>query len=215
MNTRHTQVDSTLGQITIVASGHAVSGLYFEHHWHPPTEALLGTPVAVSDDPLLARAATELDEYLRGERTSFDVPISLRGNDFQSRVWDLLNAIPFGERTTYGELADQLGDRTLARAVGRAVGQNPVSVIVPCHRVVGRDGKLDGIRRRARAQAFFCSRWRSRGYRQPACSADHTRVRSITAVGPTTTAYSPSQPPPSFDSTPVARTPRRPRAAAR
>jgi methylated-DNA-[protein]-cysteine S-methyltransferase len=144
MDVRHTTIDSALGEITLAASDGAVSGIYFEQHWHPPTREALGEYVAVDDDPLFERAATEFAEYLNGERTSFDVPIALRGNPFQARVWELLQTIPYGETTTYGALAGQLGDPRLARAVGRAVGQNPVSVIVPCHRVVGHDGKLTG-----------------------------------------------------------------------
>lgn len=93
---------------------------------------------------MLEQIATQLHHYLEGDRAAFDVPVSLRGNAFQLRVWELLETIPFGETTTYGTLAGQLGDRTLARAVGRAVGQNPVSVIVPCHRVVASDGALTG-----------------------------------------------------------------------
>jgi methylated-DNA-[protein]-cysteine S-methyltransferase len=144
MDTRHTTVDTELGQLTLAASGDALTGVYFEGHWHPPTDAMLGARVDAAGDPVLARAELELGEYLRGERTQFDVPVALTGNDFQRRVWAMLEEIPFGERTTYGTLAARLGDRQLARAVGRAVGQNPVSVIVPCHRVIGTDGKLTG-----------------------------------------------------------------------
>jgi methylated-DNA-[protein]-cysteine S-methyltransferase len=144
MYRRHAIINSALGEVTVVACDDAVSGLYFEHHWHPPTSEAIGERVAVSDDALLARAATELAEYLNGERASFDVPIKLGGNAFQAQVWDLLNTIPYGQTTSYGALAERLGDRQLARAVGRAVGQNPVSVLVPCHRVVGSDGKLTG-----------------------------------------------------------------------
>jgi methylated-DNA-[protein]-cysteine S-methyltransferase len=144
MGVRHTTIESTLGEITLAAKDDALAGIYFEHHRHPPTREALGESVAVEDDPLLERAARELGEYLDGQRRSFDVPITLGGNPFQARVWELLQTIPYGETTTYGALADQLGDRRLARAVGRAVGQNPVSVFVPCHRVVGHDGKLTG-----------------------------------------------------------------------
>jgi methylated-DNA-[protein]-cysteine S-methyltransferase len=144
MDVRHTTIGSALGEVTLAACDDALSGVYFERHRHPPAEGALGARVAVSDDPLLDRAATELVEYLDGERTAFEVPITLGGNPFQSRVWELLQTIPYGQTTTYGALAGQLGDPQLARAVGRAVGQNPVSIIVPCHRVVGHDGKLTG-----------------------------------------------------------------------
>jgi methylated-DNA-[protein]-cysteine S-methyltransferase len=144
MNARHAVVDTTLGEITLVAAGNAIVGLYFPHHWYPPTEQALGARVDAGDDVLLATAAGQLSEYLTGARTSFDLPTAARGGTFEERVWALLAQIPFGETTTYGDLAAQLGDRSLARAVGRAVGQNPLSIVVPCHRVVGKNGKLTG-----------------------------------------------------------------------
>ena len=131
METRHTIIDSELGPLTLVASGDALAGLYFDRHRHPPAGDTLGARISRAD-PLFEQTATELREHLAGDRTAFDVPVALRGNSFQLRVWELLETIPFGQTTTYGALAGQLGDRTLARAVGRAVGQNPVSVIVPC-----------------------------------------------------------------------------------
>ena len=90
----------------------------------------------------LRRAAAQLDEYFAGERTTFDVPLAQHGTPFELRVWDRLRAIPYGETTTYGEIARELGSS--ARAVGRANGRNPISIIVPCHRVVGADGSLTG-----------------------------------------------------------------------
>ena len=144
MNNRHAVVDTAFGELTLVASDEALIGLYFPHHWVKPERALLGEEVAVDTDVLLSEAARQLEQYLAGERTTFDLPIELSGDEFQRRVWALLDEIPFGETTTYGQLADQLGDKSLAQPVGQAVGQNPVSIIVPCHRVVGKNGKLTG-----------------------------------------------------------------------
>jgi len=141
---RHVVVDTVLGKVTIVASDHAVLGVYFPHHWYLPPEGTFGAEVSVRDFPLLCMASSQLDEYLAGLRTSFDVPITTHGDPFQERVWALLRAIPRGERTTYGALAEQLGDKSLAQSVGRAVGRNPLCVIVPCHRVVGAGGRLTG-----------------------------------------------------------------------
>ena len=94
---------------------------------------------------MLAEASRQLHEYLAGERTSFDLRTATRGGAFEERVWSLLREIPFGETTTYGELAERLGgERTLARRVGQAVGSNPLSIVVPCHRVVGKNGELRG-----------------------------------------------------------------------
>ncbi|WP_328535659.1 methylated-DNA--[protein]-cysteine S-methyltransferase [Streptomyces sp. NBC_00344] len=144
MNTRHAVVVTVLGEVTVVASGDAITGLYFPHHWYMPSEASLGTRVAVADDALLDRARAQLGEYLDGGRTVFDLPTATDGDPLQERVWAVLNEIPFGETTTYGAIAERLGNKALAQSVGRAVGHNPISVIVPCHRVVGSDGRLTG-----------------------------------------------------------------------
>jgi methylated-DNA-[protein]-cysteine S-methyltransferase len=144
MDTRHVVVDTLLGKITLVASGGSVVGLYFPRHWYLPARDTLGAEVPVANDALLRLAAAQLHQYLAGERTSFDLPTATSGDPFQERVWRLLRDIPRGETVTYGELAVQLGDKSLAQSVGQAVGRNPLSVIVPCHRVVGADGRLTG-----------------------------------------------------------------------
>lgn len=144
MYTRHAIVDTHLGKVTLVASDDSIVGLYFPRHWYKPAEDTFGAPVNASTDALLAAARSQLDDYLDGARTSFDLPTATHGDPFQERVWALLNEIPFGETTTYGALAEELGDKSLAQLVGQAVGRNPLCVIVPCHRVVGTDGKLTG-----------------------------------------------------------------------
>jgi methylated-DNA-[protein]-cysteine S-methyltransferase len=140
--TMHTRITTTLGELTLVADGGYLTGLYFPHHWYLPPASALGEFVA--DDPFFAGVAAQLDDYLAARRTSFELPVALSGDDFQQSVWALLTEIPYGSTTTYGALAERLGDRTLAQAVGQAVGHNPVSIIVPCHRVVGKDGRLTG-----------------------------------------------------------------------
>lgn len=144
MNTRHAIVDTAIGDLTLVATDDAIIGLYFAHHWTNPDRDAFESRVDAHDDLLLDTARIQLDEYLAGERTSFDLPTTANGDEFQQRVWGMLEQIPFGATTTYGELAERLGDKTLAQAVGQAVGHNPLSIIVPCHRVVGKDGKLTG-----------------------------------------------------------------------
>lgn len=144
MQTRHAIVDTAIGEVTIVASGDAVVGLYFPRHWVQPSPNSLGHRVAAGDDPLLETARLQLTEYLNGDRTSFQLETATDGNPFEERVWALLREIPIGETITYGDLAERLGDRSLAQAVGQAVGHNPLSIVVPCHRVVGRNGKLTG-----------------------------------------------------------------------
>ncbi|MFJ5229621.1 methylated-DNA--[protein]-cysteine S-methyltransferase [Kitasatospora sp. NPDC088391] len=142
--TRHTVADTRLGAITLVADGDAVTGLYFHHHVRRPDPRTFGPAVEPAADPLLAAAAEQLHDYLDRRRDSFDLPLRTAGDAFQEKVWAALRAIPYGSTTTYGRLAEQLGDRRLAQRVGQAVGANPLCVLVPCHRVVGADGSLTG-----------------------------------------------------------------------
>ena len=97
---------------------------------------------APPDDGHFAALKAQLDEYFAGARTTFDLPLELRGTPFELRVWEALRAIPYGHTRTYGELARELG--SVARAVGRANGRNPIAIIVPCHRVIGTNGSLTG-----------------------------------------------------------------------
>ena len=144
MTTRHVVIDSPLGELTLVAGGAALTGVYFRHHWHPPTAEALGQRTEPAADELLGRVADQLDEYLAGERTRFDLPVALSGDPRHTRVWALLPDIGYGQTKTYGELAAELADGTTAYEVGQAVGRNPLSIVVPCHRVVGKDGSLTG-----------------------------------------------------------------------
>lgn len=145
MSTRHAVLTtSEIGDVILVATDAAITGIYYPQHWTKPDWTTFGEQVDVCSDPVLSVAAGQLQQYLRGERTAFDLPTAAHGTAFEERVWALLDRIGFGETTTYGELAEQLGDRRLARMVGRAVGHNPLSIVVGCHRVVGKDGKLTG-----------------------------------------------------------------------
>ena len=143
-NTRHTVVDTTLGSLTIVASGDAITGLYFRHHIRRPAQETFGPGVSLSDDALLADAAAHVHEYLSGSRREFDLRFDAGGDTFQRSVWGIVSRVPFGETTTYGDIAQRLGDKALAYRVGQAVGGNPLCIFVPCHRVLGADGKLTG-----------------------------------------------------------------------
>ncbi|AWB96354.1 cysteine methyltransferase [Agromyces badenianii] len=144
MSRRHATLTTPLGDLLVVADGDALVGIYFPEHWHPPVAGSIGVEVVARDDELITRLGVELDEYLAGGRTTFDVPTAPTGDEFQHAVWAMLRDIPHGATTSYGELAARLGDRNLARRVGSAVGRNPLSIIVPCHRVVGADGSLTG-----------------------------------------------------------------------
>jgi methylated-DNA-[protein]-cysteine S-methyltransferase len=144
MQTRHTVIDSPLGELTLVARGDALTGVYFPHHWHPPTADAFGEYVEPAADDLFRRVTVQLSEYFGGKRTEFELPIALVGDSRRRRLWELLPGIAYGETITYGELAAQLADDTTAYEVGQAVGRNPLSIIVPCHRVVGKSGALTG-----------------------------------------------------------------------
>jgi len=140
MHRTHITIDSALGELTLVGQDGALTGVYHPGHWTRPDRATFGARA----DSGFEEAERQLHEYLVGTRTSFDLPTALAGDGFQRKVWDRLARIPYGETTTYGEIARELGDPGLARAVGGAVGHNPLSVIVPCHRVVGKHGRLTG-----------------------------------------------------------------------
>jgi methylated-DNA-[protein]-cysteine S-methyltransferase len=140
MTATHTKIDSPIGELTLVARDDVLSGVYFPGHWHMPAPEVFGT----LSERGLEQAREQLGEYFAGERTEFDLETVIVGDEFQERVWELIDRIPYGQTTTYGEMAQELGDPALARGVGGAVGRNPLSIVTPCHRVVGKDGKLTG-----------------------------------------------------------------------
>lgn len=147
-------MDSRLGQLTLTARGELLTGIFYEGHWHMPPPDYFGTPAGI-EDPVFTQAQSELREYLDSTRTVFDVSFEARGNAFQEKVWERLQHIPFGETISYGELAAEMGDPHLAQAVGSAVGRNPLSIIIPCHRVVGRNGQLTGYAGGLRNKRFL------------------------------------------------------------
>src|SRR5215831_12344143 len=140
----HAVVDSPVGPLTLVAAGGALVGLYMGDQRHLPPREEFGEPADDPDAEPFAGAARQLREYFDGERTGFDLRLALDGTAFQRRVWAALQDIPYGQTLSYGQLADQIGQPSAARAVGLANGRNPVGIIVPCHRVVGADGSLTG-----------------------------------------------------------------------
>jgi methylated-DNA-[protein]-cysteine S-methyltransferase len=136
----HTTIRSSLGDLTVVTRDGRVTGLYFPRHWHLPDRSAFGE----YRDAGAEDVQQQLDEYLAGERREFDVPLDAAGSPFQERVWRLISQIPYGTTASYGELARELGGGITAQEVGNAVGRNPVSIIIPCHRVVGASGGLTG-----------------------------------------------------------------------
>jgi len=131
---------SPYGQMTIQANDTGLLGAWFEIQTTQPQD--LG---AYSDDhAILNQAKIQIEEYFSGRRTQFDLPLAAKGTDFQQSVWQALCKIPYGETWSYQQLADEIGNPKAVRAVGLANGKNPISVIVPCHRVIGKNGKLTG-----------------------------------------------------------------------
>lgn len=143
---RHGLVPTSLGELLLVADGDALTGLYFPDHKYPPNPDDIGEDLGFEpEDATFTQAARELREYLAGERREFEITVAPRGDDFSQQVWEVLLAIPYGETRTYGWIAEHLGNRALAQRVGQSVGHNPVSIIIPCHRIVGADGSLTGF----------------------------------------------------------------------
>jgi methylated-DNA-[protein]-cysteine S-methyltransferase len=136
-------VDTPVGPLTLVAEDDALVAVWMVDQRHHPGDAAHG-PASGLDDPVLALAAEQLRQYFAGERTAFDLPLAPRGTEFQRQVWHALLEIPFGETTSYGELAQRLGSPGASRAVGLANGRNPIGIVIPCHRVVGSAGSLTG-----------------------------------------------------------------------
>lgn len=136
----HTRIDSPLGPLTLVATDGVLSGLYFAEHRHTPDPSLFG----VADPGSFRLVIAELQGYFAGELTEFTVAVAPAGTPFQRQVWEQLRRIGYGDRISYAELADRVGNPAAVRAVAAANGRNPISIIVPCHRVVGSDGSLTG-----------------------------------------------------------------------
>jgi methylated-DNA-[protein]-cysteine S-methyltransferase len=139
---RYTSVDSPIGELLLVADGHALRGLVMQDGPRPASVPPAWQPSAGGP---LAAARTQLAEYFDGRRRAFDLPLAFGGTPFQRRVWRALLDIPYGETTSYGELARRIGRPSASRAVGLANGSNPIAVVVPCHRVIGTNGSLTGF----------------------------------------------------------------------
>jgi methylated-DNA-[protein]-cysteine S-methyltransferase len=138
-----TVVDSPVGALTIVASDDGVRAILWPDD--DPARVRLAETIDDPSHPVIAATVGQLIEYFEGERTDFDVPLDPVGTEFQRAAWAALRSIPYGTTVSYGEQAERMGDRRKARAVGAANGRNPISIVVPCHRVVGANGALTGF----------------------------------------------------------------------
>ena len=137
------EIASPVGKLKLIASAHALVAVLWERE--RPDRVKLEAPMLAPEHPILVETERQLAEYFTGARTRFDLSIEPRGTEFERKVWDALRKIPFGETRSYLELAKALGSAAASRAVGRANGKNPLSIIVPCHRVIGSDGSPTGF----------------------------------------------------------------------
>jgi methylated-DNA-[protein]-cysteine S-methyltransferase len=136
-------IDSPVGKLKLVASNKGLAAILWEND--NPRRVRLGDLVEDRKHTVLLEAERQLNEYFEGKRKSFSVTLDMKGTRFQNDVWEALLAIPFGETRSYGQLAKQLGNPKATRAVGAANGRNPISIVVPCHRVIGSSGRLTGF----------------------------------------------------------------------
>ena len=138
-----TWIDSPVGRLKLVARGDAIAAILWEKDG--PRRVRLGPMEEGGGHPALVEASCQLGAYFNGERRRFDLPLDFAGTDFQKQVWQALLTIPYGETRSYGQIARQLGSPDAVRAVGAANGRNPISIVAPCHRVIGASGALTGF----------------------------------------------------------------------
>ncbi len=137
------QLDSPIGRLRLVATDQGLSHLLFDQQVGEDLESD-GDEVEADDHPVLAAATAQLAEYFAGRRQEFDIPLDLTGTEFQRAAWSALASVPFGETRSYRQQAEAIGRPKAVRAIGAANGQNPVPIVLPCHRIVGSDGSLTG-----------------------------------------------------------------------
>ncbi len=142
MTTLYTEMKSPLGTLLLTAEDGALTGVHFPGQKHDKPHQ--PDWKRGDDEPVLAKARAQLAEYFEGRRSDFDLKLAPRGTPFQQAVWRALLAVPFGATSTYGSIAAAIGRPSAVRAVGAAIGANPIGIIVPCHRIIGRDGSLTG-----------------------------------------------------------------------
>jgi methylated-DNA-[protein]-cysteine S-methyltransferase len=148
-------IESPVGKLKLVASDQGLVAVLWEND--RPGRVRLSELIEDEQHPVLVKTERQLCEYFAGKRKVFSIALDMRGTRFQKDVWEALLAIPFGETRSYGQLAQQLGNPRATRAVGAANGRNPVSIIVPCHRVIGSSGKLTGFAGGLDAKAHLLS----------------------------------------------------------
>ena len=146
-------VSTPVGELKLVASERGLAGILWKND--DPHGSRFLPQTRDEAHPILIEAERQLREYFAGERRSFSLPLDFVGTEFQKKVWNALVAIPFGETRSYGEIARQIGHPQAVRAVGAANGRNPISIVAPCHRVIGANGKLTGFAGGLEVKAFL------------------------------------------------------------
>lgn len=136
-------MDSPVGELKLVANGNRLAAILWEND--KPNRVRLPDMVEANDRPILVETERQLHEYFAGARNQFDLALDFQGTDFQKKVWAALLTIPFGETRSYADIAAQIGNINAVRAVGAANGRNPISIVAPCHRVIGASGDLTGF----------------------------------------------------------------------
>lgn len=137
-------ISSPVGPLHLISDGKKLVALLFNSNWKE-FSAKLGFPLQKKTDAILAETKLQLQEYFAGQRTEFNVPVALSGTEFQKQAWKCLQKIPFGKTISYGEQAANMQNPKAVRAVGRANGQNKIGIVIPCHRVIGKNGALTGF----------------------------------------------------------------------
>lgn len=143
MSYTFTTMASPVGELKLVANGSRLAAILWEND--KPNRVRLGAMIESADAPILLLAVAQLEEYFAGRRRRFELDLDFTGTEFQKRVWQALLTIPFGETRSYSDIARQIGSPSAVRAVGAANGKNPISIVAPCHRVIGMSGKLTGF----------------------------------------------------------------------
>ena len=147
------EIDSPVGVLKLVASDAGLAAILWEND--DPARVRLGEVVRRDDHPILLETERQLRDYFGGRRKVFDLPLDFNGTEFQRKVWAALLTIPYGETRSYAQIASQVGRPDAVRAVGAANGKNPISIIAPCHRVIGSSGKLTGFAGGLETKAFL------------------------------------------------------------
>lgn len=153
MNTFYKTMNSPVGVLKLVANDHGLAAVLWEND--RPGRVCLGALERDDNHPLLQDTERQLQDYFAGRRRAFSLPLAFAGTPFQKKVWTALTTIPSGETRTYAQIAQQIGRPYAVRAVGAANGRNPISIVAPCHRVIGSDGSLTGYAGGLEAKAFL------------------------------------------------------------